>query len=215
MKRGFLFIITVFFFIAILNPASAELVDRKHVFIIGGGLGLQYPLNEKPAGVYRSGMHYYAKSGFGIASHFSLIGEFAGSRYRVAEEFKGLDARSYLFHYLAGGIRYNFVAGAYIIPYAEGLLGVTHFRFSEYVDATSGSRVRTDIFPIAIAAFGSEFFMGPNWCIEGSIEMYNVFGDVYLQPRFTSAPDNPPKYDGTQVFKPLGFNFRIGFLIFL
>jgi hypothetical protein len=211
MKQRFIFVVTVVLLTAILNPASAELVDRKHLFIIGSGVGLHTPINGDLDGIYGNGFHYYFKSGFGIASHFSLMGEFAESRYGMVEAYKGLNKRTYLHRYLACGARYNFVAGAYIIPYAEGLFGVTYFRSAE----PGGSDIyplKNDILPIGIATFGSEFFMGPNWCMEGSIDLYRIFGDVNLQVLFKNDPERTVNMPS---FQPLGFHFRIGFLIFL
>lgn len=211
MNRGLYSIITALFFFAALNQSSAELVDRKHVFLVGGGVGWHGPMNGELSGVYRDGFHYYVKGGFGIASHFSLIGEYGENQYRVIREYKHLDRRTYLFRYWAGGLRYNFVAGTYIVPYAEGLFGATRFRHAEY-RADERSVVKTDLFPIAIGTFGSEFFIGPNWCIEASVDLYRVFGDVYLQPEL----DNEDKSRALgRNIRPLGFVLRGGFLIFL
>jgi hypothetical protein len=211
MRRGLYSVIAVFFFSTVVNPASAELVDRKHVFLVGGGLGLHSPVNGELSGVYRDGFHYYVKGGFGLASHFSLMGEYGETWYRVVLEYKGDDKRTYKFRYISAGARYNFVSGAYIVPYAEGLVGVAHFRHARYI-AERESAVQTDIFPMAIATFGSEFFIGPNWCIEGSIDFYRIFGDVYLQPQLESDPDKSPL--GRNI-RPAGFHLRGGFIIFL
>jgi len=209
MRRGLYSVIAVFFFFTVVNPASAELVDRKHVFLVGGGLGLHSPVNGELSGVYRDGFHYYVKGGFGLASHFSLMGEYGETWYRAVLEHKGLDTRTYKFRYWAGGARYNFVAGAYIVPYAEGLFGMTHFRHAVY-NAEGPSLVKSDLLPIAIGTFGSEFFIGPNWCIEGSINLYGVFGDVYLQPELKDDEGESRKL-GVNI-KPIGFVFRGGFV---
>ncbi len=94
MNRGLYSIIAVFFFFTVMNPASAELVDRKYVFLVGGGVGFHIPKNGELSGVYRGGFHYYVKGGFGIASHFSLIGEYGENQYRVVRDYKHLDRRS-------------------------------------------------------------------------------------------------------------------------
>lgn len=211
MNRGLYSIITALFFFTALNQSSAELVDRKHVFLVGGGLGFHKPMNGELSGIYRGGFHYYVKGGFGIASHFSLMGEYGETWYRVVLEYKDDDKRTYKFRYISAGVRYNFVSGAYIIPYAEGLVGVAHFRHARYITERE-SAVQTDIFPIAIGTFGAEFFIGPNWCIEGSMELYHVFGDVYLQPQLETDPKKSPL--GRNI-RPLGFHFRGGFIIFL
>jgi hypothetical protein len=211
MKRVFLLLTTVFVFLAAFNPARGELVDRKSLFIAGGGLGLHSPINGELGGVYRDGFHYYVKGGFGIASHFSLMGEYGETWYRVVLEYKSDDKRTYKFRYISAGARYNVISGAYIIPYVEGLVGVTHFRHATYISERV-SAVKTDIFPIAIGTFGTEFFVSHNWCIEGSIELYRVFGDVYLQPQLETDPGKSPF--GRNI-RPLGFHFRGGFLIFL
>ncbi|UCE27192.1 MAG: hypothetical protein JSW52_00085 [Candidatus Coatesbacteria bacterium] len=211
MSRGTYIIIAVFFFLSVVNQTFAELVDRKYVFLVGGGLGLHSPANNELGGLYRDGFHYYVKGGFGIASHFSLVGEYGETWYRVVLEYKGDDTRTYKFRYLSAGARYNFVSGAYVIPYAEGLAGMAYVRHADYMTERE-SAVRNDFFPIAIGTFGSEFFIGPNWCIEGSIELYHVFGDVYLQPQLESEPEKSPL--GRNI-RPTGFQLRGGFIVFL
>ncbi len=212
MKRIlFILPVAVSIFGSAFNPACAELVDRKHLIIAGGGVGIQTPMNDEIEGVYRSGFHYYIKGGFGIASHFSIMAEVAESRYRSTLVYKGNDTRTYLYRYGAVGIRYNFVAGTYIVPYIETLFGGTQFRYADYIDPLK-STVTTGLFPVGIVTFGTEFFIGPNWCIDGSIELYRVIGDVYLQPKFISP--QPHELTG-ETFSPTGLHFRGGLLIFL